>query len=99
MIFGSVVTATNITGYAIAFIGVIWYNYLRMPRPTDAAEKAAATAAAAAEDGEPQKGHEGQVNDEHKPLLISGSRMAMEVEPGVAEEVVIKGRATVSPNR
>ena len=99
MIFGSIVTATNITGYCIAFIGVIWYNYLRMPRPTDAAAKAAATAAAAAEAGEPQKGHEGQVDEEHRPLLVGGSRMAMELEPGGAEEVVIKGRATVSPNR
>jgi hypothetical protein len=34
LIFGSIVTVTNIAGYLIAFCGVVWYNYLRMPRPT-----------------------------------------------------------------
>ncbi|GAX83205.1 hypothetical protein CEUSTIGMA_g10631.t1 [Chlamydomonas eustigma] len=38
LIFGSIVTVTNIVGYLVAFAGVLWYNYLRMPRLTQQAD-------------------------------------------------------------
>lgn len=31
---GSTLTATNMAGYGIAFVGVCWYNYLRMTQPS-----------------------------------------------------------------
>ncbi|KAG1672833.1 hypothetical protein FOA52_004637 [Chlamydomonas sp. UWO 241] len=32
LLLGSVVTVTQLFGYAVAFAGVCWYNYLRIPR-------------------------------------------------------------------
>ena len=54
ILFGSTVTATNLFGYAIAFLGVGWYNYLRCAKPLLCVVAAVAAEAAAEAIATPQ---------------------------------------------
>ena len=68
IVFGSVVTLTSIIGYVIAFGGVLWYNYLRMPRQANMMEQAAE---APLDSSQPQQTGELEVESEGQPLLKS----------------------------
>jgi len=69
-IFHTTVTVTNLGGYIIAFVGVIWYNYLRMPRPVPANQSAEN-----AEEKEPLKGSNSDSSngDDSKYKVVAAS--------------------------
>lgn len=68
IVFGSIVTVTNVVGYVIAFGGVLWYNYLRMPRLASTPTQAAAIQLST---GQPPPTDESEVDPEGQPLLKS----------------------------
>ena len=73
-------TVTNVVGYIIAFAGVLWYNYLRMPRPTDASAPATSSAQAAPEGSDRRVDDDGSGMDPEGQPLLSTSHKALEVE-------------------